>query len=38
MIVWQKGAENKVYQKDNCVFIEGDMKAADAFLYKIFGL
>jgi hypothetical protein len=27
-----------VYQKDNCVFIEGDLKAVDAFLYKIYGM
>lgn len=26
----------KVYEKDNCVFIEGDMKAVDAFIYKVF--
>ena len=38
MIVWQNSKENKVYQKDNCVFIDGDLKAADAYLYKIFGL
>lgn len=30
--------ENKVYQKDNCVFIDGNMTAVDAFLYKVMGL
>jgi len=29
---------NRVYQKDNCVFIEGDIVAVDAFLYRVFGL
>lgn len=28
----------KVYQKDNCVFIDGDLGTVDAFLYRIFGL
>jgi len=27
----------KVYEQDNCVFIEGNLEAVDAFLYKIFG-
>lgn len=35
LIVWKSSAENKVYQSDKCVFIEGDMRAADAFLYTI---
>ncbi|MEK6893164.1 MAG: hypothetical protein AABX07_03080 [Nanoarchaeota archaeon] len=36
LIVYEKANENKVYQQENCVFIEGDVRAADAFLYKIF--
>lgn len=36
LIVYNKSDENKVYQKDNCVFIEGDIRAADAFIYKLF--
>lgn len=36
IIVWVESTENKVYQEDNCVFIEGDILAADAFLYTIF--
>jgi hypothetical protein len=36
LIVYKKANENKVYQKENCVFIEGDVRAADAFIYKIF--
>ena len=35
LIVWKDSLENKVYQEDNCVFIEGDIDSADAFLYKI---
>jgi len=36
LIVWKESAENKVYQENNCVFIEGDISAADAFIYKLF--
>lgn len=36
LIVWSESPENKVYQRDNCVFVEGDVRAADAFIYKIF--
>lgn len=32
------GDLGKVYQQDNCVFIEGDLLTADAFLYKILGV
>lgn len=38
LIVYIPKNENKVYQNKSCVFIEGDISAADAFLYKIFGL
>ena len=37
LIIWRESNENKVYQNNKCVFIEGDMKAADAFIYRIFG-
>lgn len=37
LIVWDPTKEDKVYQEDNCVFIDGDLRAVDAFLYKIFG-
>ncbi len=36
LIVWINKEDNKVYQQDNCVFLEGDLKASDAFLYKLF--
>jgi len=38
MIVWKDSAENKVYQMESCIFIEGDISSADAFLYKMFKL
>src|SRR3989344_1756426 len=37
IIVFKDSQENKVYQEENCIFIEGDIKAVDAFLYKILG-
>ena len=36
LIVWKSSSTNKVYQEDNCVFLEGDIRSADAFLYKMF--
>lgn len=36
LIVWKESAESKVSQEDNCVFIEGDMRTVDAFIYKVF--
>jgi hypothetical protein len=36
LIVYNKSDFNRVYQNENCVFIEGDIRAVDAFLYKIF--
>lgn len=33
-----KSGQGKVYEADNCVFIEGGMTAVDAFLYRIFGV
>lgn len=38
LIVWTQSNQSKVYQKQNCVFIEGDLKAADAFIYRLFGI
>ncbi len=36
LIVFRESEKNKVYQEENCIFIDGDLKAVDAFLYKIF--
>lgn len=38
MIIWIDSNTSRVYQNNNCVFIEGNVDAADAFLYKAFGL
>jgi len=38
LIVFNASEQSRVYQKENCLFIEGDMRAADAFLYRIFGV
>lgn len=38
IIVWRESEKNRVYQNESCAFIEGNMKAADAFLYKIFSV
>ena len=38
LIVVRQKDENKVYQNNSCVFIDGDIRAVDAFLYKILGL
>ena len=38
LIVWRNSQENKVHEEQNCVFIDGDLKAVDAFLYRLLGL
>lgn len=35
MIVWKDSKEQRVYQDNNCVFIEGDITAVDAFIYNL---
>ncbi|MBI2632042.1 hypothetical protein HYW75_03495 [Candidatus Pacearchaeota archaeon] len=37
-IIWKESEENRVYQEEKCIFIEGDIRAADAFLYRVFGI
>ena len=36
LIVWRESSVNKVYQNESCIFIEGDIRSADAFIYKLF--
>lgn len=36
-IVYKESEENIVYQLDRCIFIEGNLKTVDAFLYRIAG-
>ncbi|MBU0907412.1 MAG: hypothetical protein KKD18_02520 [Nanoarchaeota archaeon] len=38
LIIWRDAPENRVYQDENCIFIEGDLKAVDAFLYNLLGI
>jgi hypothetical protein len=38
MIVFNQSLENYAYENGNCVFVYGDMRAADAFLYRLFGV
>ncbi len=38
LIVFKDATENKVYEEENCVFVQGDLKAVDAFLYRILGV
>jgi len=38
LIVWTDSTINRVRQEENCIFIEGDMRAVDAFLYRILGI
>jgi hypothetical protein len=37
LIVWTDGVGGQVTQGEGCVFIEGDLRAVDAFLYRVFG-
>lgn len=38
LIIWRDNPQNRVYQEENCIFIEGDLRAVDAFLYNLIGL
>jgi hypothetical protein len=38
LIIWIDSPQNRVYQEDSCVFIEGDLRAVDAFLYDVLGI
>ena len=38
LIVYIETEQNKVYQENNCIFIEGDIKSADALIYKLLGI
>jgi hypothetical protein len=37
MIIWKEANNNSVVQKENCVFIYGDMKSVESFEYRLFG-
>ena len=38
LIIYEPADENRIYQEGNCIFIEGNLSAVDAFLYSIIGL
>jgi hypothetical protein len=38
LIIFEESTNNVAFQDGNCIFIEGDLKTVDAFLYKIFGV
>lgn len=39
IIIFSNSEENRVYQRDKCIFISGDYsKGVDAFIYKLFGI
>jgi hypothetical protein len=38
LIIWRESEEPRIYQEQNCVFIEGDSVAVDAFLYRLLGV
>lgn len=37
IIIWKDSENNRVYKDESCVFIEGDSRAVDAFVYKLMG-
>lgn len=38
IIIFKAGGEEKVFEQENCVFIEGNLTAVDAFLFRVFGI
>ena len=38
MIVFKQSSEDKIYQEEGCVFIDGNLRTVDAFIYKLLGL
>ena len=38
VIIWTPAEQNSISQQGNCVFIRGDLRAVDAFLYRAFGI
>ncbi|MBS3089385.1 hypothetical protein J4461_00715 [Candidatus Pacearchaeota archaeon] len=38
MIIWRVNESNRVYEENSCVFIDGDMRAVDAFIYRVLGI
>ncbi|HLC53192.1 MAG TPA: hypothetical protein VJK03_01495 [Candidatus Nanoarchaeia archaeon] len=38
LIVWTDSSEDTVSEQEQCVFIKGDMRTVDAFIYRAFGI
>ena len=38
LVVFRPGNENIISQNESCIFIEGDMRAVDSFLYREIGI
>lgn len=38
LIVWRSAEEGNVRQEEQCIFIDGDIRAVDAFIYRALGV
>jgi len=38
LIIWRDSLDSRIYQDEDCIFIEGDLRAVDAFLYRTFNV
>lgn len=38
MIVWRESENSSVSQNEKCIFIEGDLRAVDAYIYRLFNV
>ncbi len=38
LVVWRNSNTSSVRQEERCVFIEGDLRAADAYIYTLFNI
>lgn len=36
LIIYRKSEQHKIFKEENCIFIEGDIKTVDAFIYSLF--
>jgi len=37
LIVFRQNSTEKIMQRDNCIFIDGNLRSVDAFIYNLFG-
>jgi len=38
LIIHNSSGSGRIYQENNCIFVDGNLMELDAFLYKVFGL